>query len=260
MDYKLVLITGAANGIGKQLAICLSKPGVQLVLVDNDNSGPLIQTAGLCRALGADVKPVLADVRDQESLNKSLINVIDLDLQFDLVFAFAGVGVQNVDGMANSAREIIDTNFFGVVNIFNFFSLPKSPPSNVPTAKKLISVSSIGGLVATHNSGFYSASKAALMKYTDSLRLLNSDTGVEVHDIVLGFVQTRMIKGLKHAEKLAISDARAANLILTAISKGGKRVHSIPRIRNLPWSFLSYLPSRLRSYLLNRLFGAIYRT
>jgi short-subunit dehydrogenase len=260
MASKSVLITGAANGIGKQLAILMAHPDTQLVLVDNDDSGSLAQTAELCGKLGSDVRSVLADVRDKKSLTDGVIAAIDVGSQFDFVFAFAGIGVLNVEGKMNSGADIMGTNFFGVVNTFDIFSLQGSPHLIAPTTKRLISVSSIGGLVATHNSGFYSASKSALMKYTDSLRLLNYSTDVEVHDIILGFVDTRMIAGLRHAKILAISDTRAARLILKACTKSRKRVHSIPRIRNLPWSLLSHFSSNLRLRLLDRIFGFVYRT
>ena len=190
MIYKSVLITGAANGIGKQLALLLADPNTRLVLVDNDDSGSLIQTAELCRKLGADVKTLVVDVRNLKLLTDGVTKLIDLNSHFDFVFAFAGIGVLNLDGLLNSGEDIMNTNFFGVVNTFSIFSLPNSRKLNAPTARKLVSVSSIGGLVATHNSGFYSASKSALMKYTDSLRLLNHATHFEVHDIILGFVET----------------------------------------------------------------------
>jgi short-subunit dehydrogenase len=115
----------------------------------------------------------------------------------------------------------------------------------------LVAVTSISALVATHGSGAYSASKAALTMWTDSLRLSLRGTNVHVTNVVLGFVETPMTQGMAHAERLWIdADVAAARIIKAA--RDGVAIASVPRLRNSPWWLLREMPHALRSSALER--------
>lgn len=257
-EFNVVVITGAARGIGKHLAIQISSSCKYLLLIDKDNSPDLDQLISDCFNNGAETYFEKVDVRNRDDLQRVIERHTGQFQVVDLVIANAGVS-PSLRG-ASSFEEnltLMDTNFFGVVNTFHCFSIPSSPSSQ-PTARKLVAISSIASLVATHNSGFYSASKSALSKYLDSLRLLNLKTDTQIHEIVCGFVNTRVNVGLKHANRIMVTPEYAARKILSGISSKNKRVHSVPRNRNLAWFVLMILPTALREFLINRLYLFIY--
>jgi len=254
----VVLITGAARGIGKQMALQISKKCNYLYLLDKDGDVELSKLKILCSNNGAKTIYEVVDVRNRDHLQEVIALQLGDFREVDLVIANAGIS-PSFRGITNYQENLslMDTNFFGVVNTFDCFSLPSSPSSK-PNALKLVAISSIASLVTTHNSGFYSASKSALSRYLDGLRLLNLNSTVQVHEIICGFVDTRVNEGLVHTKALAISDVLAADLILRAISKRRKRVHSVPRWQNFPWIVLQFLPRRGKDRVLNILYRIIY--
>jgi short-subunit dehydrogenase len=257
-QFNVVVITGAARGIGKHLAIQISSSCEYLLLIDKDNVPDLDQLISVCSSNGAKTYFEIADVRNRDDLQKVITRHTHQFQVVDLVIANAGVS-PSLRG-ASSFEEnltLMNTNFFGVVNTFHCFSIPSSP-SNQPIARKLVAISSIASLVATHNSGFYSASKSALSKYLDSLRLLNLKTDTQIHEIVCGFVNTRVNTGLKHANWIMVTPEYAAREILSGISSRHKRVHSVPRNRNRAWFVLKLLPTALRESTINGLYLLIY--
>jgi NAD(P)-dependent dehydrogenase (short-subunit alcohol dehydrogenase family) len=169
--------------------------------------------------------------------------------RLDFVFANAGiVHAAGDDGLSTgTARELMDTNYFGAVNTL----APAARIMSHQSYGALVAITSISALVATHGSGAYSASKAALTMWTDSLRLSLRGTNVNVTNIILGFVETPMTQGMVHAERLWIDADVAAARIINAARKG-VAIASIPRLRNSPWWLLREMPHPLRSSLLAR--------
>jgi short-subunit dehydrogenase len=253
------VITGAANGIGRRIAIDISVSTKLLVLIDDDQGSSLEQVAECCRENGAKCITLKIDVTSGQELKNGLEFALTGATKIDIVFAFAGIAEVQYAHPNDVGRRIMDVNFFGVVNTIEIFIGTNSSTSTLPMPAKIVSASSIGGLVSTHNSGFYSGSKAALTKYVDSIRLSTLQSNTEIHDIVLGFVRTRMILGRKHAERFAITDSRASTLILKCINKRRKRIHSIPKIRNIPWWVCSIMPHTFRIRILESIFKFFYK-
>jgi sorbose reductase len=253
------VITGAANGIGKRIAIDISVSTKLLILIDDDQGVSLEQVAECCRENGAACIALQIDVTSYQELKNGLEFALAGVSKIDIVFAFAGICLLQDAHSIDVGRRIMDVNFFGVANIIDLFIGSNRVNSDLPVPAKIVSAGSIGALVPTHNSGFYSASKSALTKYLDSVRLSTLQSSTEIHDIVLGFVKTRMIHGLKHAEFLAITDSRASTLILKSINKRRKRVHSIPKTRNVPWWISSFIPHTLEIRILESAFRFLNR-
>ena len=243
------LITGAGRGIGATLARQLASPGVVLALCDRGPDHELQSVAESCRASGATVLTEKLDVCDEAAIAAFVNTVASQDGRLDFVFANAGIiHAEGDDGLSTTTvRELMDTNYFGAVNTL-------APASRIMSKQgygKLVAITSISSLVSTHGSGAYSASKAALAMWTDSLRLTLRDTNVDVTNIVLGFVETPMTQGLAHAERLWIDPEVAARQIINAARKG-VGIASVPSLRNSPWWILREMPQTLRSSLLAR--------
>jgi NAD(P)-dependent dehydrogenase (short-subunit alcohol dehydrogenase family) len=242
------LITGAGSGVGAALARQLASDGVTLALADNGPEDGLRGVGELCRKSGATVLTEKLDVRDELAI-AGFVEAAASSGGLDFVFANAGIiHAPGDDGLSTkTARELMETNYFGAINTL-------APAARIMSAQghgSLVAITSISALVATHGSGAYSASKAALMMWTDSLRLSLKKTDVHVTNIVLGFVETPMTQGMAHAERLWIGPEVAARRIIKA-ARAGEAIVSVPSLRNSPWWLLREMPHALRSSLLAR--------
>ncbi len=258
MRYKTVVVTGAANGIGKQLAIILSKQCDSLVLIDLESPQVLDNVVDICLNNGCEVYSTALDVTLEKELHSYLAQTLTNVGAVDLVIAAAGISPKVRDKQDSYDRNLLmETNYYGVANTFSFFL--ETVVDAEAREIKFVAITSIASRVATHNSGYYSASKAALAIYIDALRLKYGDTKFEFHEIVCGFVDTRVNAGLKHAKGVMIPDNRAAKLIVRAITRKFKKIHSIPKFQNIPWFALSISPVMLRNLFLSRLYKIIYK-
>lgn len=242
-------ITGAGSGVGAALARRLASRDVLLALADNGPAPQLHQVAELCRKSGATVLTRTLDVCDETRIAGFIADAASEEGCLDFVFANAGViHAPGDDGLStNTARELMETNYFGAVNTL----APAARIMSLQGYGALVAITSISALVATHGSASYSASKAALMMWTDSLRLSLREVNVSVTNIVLGFVQTPMTHGLAHAERLWIDPDVAASRIIKA-ARRGEAIASVPSVRNWPWWFLRESPHAVRTALLAR--------
>ena len=243
------LITGASSGVGAALARQLASDGMLLALADRGPAHDLDSVAELCRKSGATVLTGTLDVCDETRIADFIEDAAGKDGRLDFVFANAGViHAAGDDGLSTkSARELMETNYFGAVNTL----APAARIMSLQGYGGLVAITSISALVATHGSASYSASKAALMMWTDSLRLSLRETNVSVTNIVLGFVDTPMTHGMAHAERLWIDPDVASSRIIKA-ARRGVAIASVPSLRNSPWWFLRESPHAVRSALLAR--------
>jgi NAD(P)-dependent dehydrogenase (short-subunit alcohol dehydrogenase family) len=222
---------------------------VVLALADRGPEHELYEVAELCRRSGAEVLTGSLDVCDETAIADFVQAATRKSDRLDFVFANAGViHATGDDGFSTStARELMNTNYHGAVNTL----VPAARVMSQQGYGALVAVTSISALTATHGSAAYSASKAALMMWTDSLRLSLRDTNVHVTNVVLGFVDTPMTQGMAHAERLWIdADVAAAQIIKAA--RDGVAIASVPWLRNSPWWLLRGMPHALRSALLAR--------
>ncbi len=259
-EWRNALITGAANGIGKELALLLAKEVENLFLFDLDDSENFQSLLKTCENEGAKVQIFVGDVRSLEDIQRCLDEIGSLTLQLDLIIANAGISPEITLRQSGIERvRLMETNYFGVANLFDILIEKWSKVGRSFSQIDLVAMSSISSLVSTQNSGTYSASKAALSKYLSGLRLYHFESGLRVHEVVCGFVNTRVNVGLKHANGIMIEPATAAEKILRAVQSRTRRRHSIPFFRNSPWFILSVLPPNLRDKFLVFLYKKIYK-
>jgi short-subunit dehydrogenase len=259
-EWRSALITGAANGIGKELALLLATRVDSLVLLDIEDTEDFKFLARSCESAGAKVHMFVVDVRSSQDLQECINEIGVLVHELDLVIANAGISPEL--GLRQSGIErvrLIETNYYGVANVFEILIEKWSKVGRSYSHIDLVAISSISSLVSTQNSGTYSASKAALSKYLSGLRLYHFDSGLRVHEIVCGFVNTRVNIGLEHTRGIMIEPEIAAEKILRTIQSRSRRRHSVPFFQNSPWYILSALPPNLRDKILVLFYKKIYR-
>ncbi len=167
LENKVAVITGAASGIGRSLAVKLAKDGCKLALSDVNEAG-LAETASML-GLGADrVFTRKLDVSSEADFNSFADDVIFQFGHADILVNNAGVNHNGkvIDTPIDDFKWIFDINFWGVVYGSRAFlpHLMKRPGAS------LVNISSLFGLVGIREQSAYCATKFAVRGFTESLR------------------------------------------------------------------------------------------
>ena len=215
---RAILITGASSGIGRALALAYAAPGVRLSLIGR-NEARLAEIAAAAAAQGALVSTGQVDVRDRDAM-RAWIAAADAALPFDLAIANAGI----TSGLADAAltedpeavRALLATNLFGVLNTVE----PLIQPMCGRGLGQIAIIGSLAGLRGLPFSPAYSASKAAVHAYAESLRGRLERRGLIVSLVVAGFVKTPLNDSIAAVKPFEVSDVEAARIIKAGLARG----------------------------------------
>ena len=238
---RVILITGASSGIGAALGEYYAQPGTTLALLAR-KEGELRAISEKCHTKGAVVHEYVADVTDVEAVRRCAVDLLGRVERVDIVIANAGIrGEEDMDCQDTQLpEEIMRVNYFGVINTFSPFIRPMKAEGH----GQLAVISSIAAFRGTPNSGAYSASKAAVNVWTESLRLRLIPHGISLTTICLGFVNTAMTAGLPFWMPGILTPEKAAALIARKIEQKS-RVVTIPWQSRFIWTVFRLLPGSL---------------
>jgi NAD(P)-dependent dehydrogenase (short-subunit alcohol dehydrogenase family) len=225
MRPHTLLITGASSGIGRALALEYARGGARLALCAR-REAELEAVAVEVRALGGAALPIRLDVCDTAAVGEA-VRRADHDLGgLDMVIANAGRGDTKLGTLLtwNDVGPVIDVNVRGAMA-----TLVAAIPIFVAQQRgHLVGVSSLAGIRGLPTSAAYSASKAALSTFLESLRIDLARAGVRVTDVQPGFVATPMNEHAKHPMPLRWPVTRAARYI-------ARRLERAPAVVAFPW-------------------------
>jgi len=225
-DYhgKVVAITGAANGIGKELATRFGAAGARLALADIDAD----HLAALAKHLeedGVEVMTSVFDVRHFDAMEAFAASTVATYGAVDLFFNNAGVITVGTIWEAPLAdwSWLLDVNVMGVVHGIKAF-VPKMIAQGTPC--RIVDTASIAGLLTVENSPAYVASKFAALSLTEVLELQLQGIGSQVtaHVVCPAIVQTDLDNCLRHRDPstydahdpyYATEDFRAKTAVVT---------------------------------------------
>lgn len=191
LSDKVVVITGAASGIGKALALQLDNAGARLALSD-------IDTAGLQRLndeTGQRHYIQTLDVSDRKALFAYAKKVQKNLGNADVLFNNAGVAVsQSIEDTEFEDFEwLMGINFWGVINGTKAFL----PQLKQQEDASIINISSVLGLIAVPNLGAYNASKFAVRGFSETLRAELAGSNICVHTVHPGGIKTNIATSAK---------------------------------------------------------------
>jgi len=186
---KVCVITGAASGMGRELARQLSEQGAVLAISDIDKIG-LEETR---KMLGAGNR-ILVDVLDVSDKAAVLAYPAIVEAALGPAdYVFNNAGMTRVGDVLNtpleSMEQVIDVNFWGVVRMTKAFL-----PQLIQTKGAVTNISSLFGLIAYSGQAHYCASKFAVRGFTETLALELEGTGVGVCCVHPGGVQTNVAR------------------------------------------------------------------
>jgi NADP-dependent 3-hydroxy acid dehydrogenase YdfG len=195
MDWKdkVVFLTGASSGIGEALALALAERGAILGLVARRKTN-LSALARSCEAKGATAFVYAADVTDAAALADAADGMRKEFGHIDIMIANAGISgadeaTRNYDPAG--VKNVIDINLLGAVNAVHAVL-----PAMIERGQgQLIAVSSLAGIRGLPKSAAYSASKAGMTAFFESVRLDTIGKGIDVTIIQPGFILTPLTAG-----------------------------------------------------------------
>lgn len=167
LNGKVAVVTGAASGIGRALAVELARAGASVALCDIDADG-LEQTSRQCSQAGSDSCSWMVDVGDRAAVAAFASEVVDRFGVVNLVINNAGITAFGtvLESSYDDVERILDVDFWGVVHGTVEF-LPHLISSG---EGHIVNVSSVFGLFGVPTQSAYSAAKFAVRGYAESLR------------------------------------------------------------------------------------------
>jgi len=214
MEYKNALITGASSGLGRALASWFAARGVRVYAA--------ARRAELLEALREEskgnIEPVVMDVSRPDETLAAIEKLDDECGGLDLVVANAGMGGLTKGKRVHwpSIARMIEVNVTGAAA-----TLCAALPKMVDRKKgHLVGVSSMAAFRGMPHNAAYSASKAFLATFLESLRVDLRGTGVKVTCIYPGYVKTEMTAKVKGPMPFIMETIDAASLMGEAIERG----------------------------------------
>ncbi|PWK71206.1 NADP-dependent 3-hydroxy acid dehydrogenase YdfG [Streptomyces sp. CG 926] len=189
---RTVLITGTSSGIGLAAAIAAAGAGWRTVATLRDTGrADALRKAAVEAGVEIDIRQL--DVVDEASVAAAVEGVIADYGRLDAVVNNAGaghVGTLELESVAD-VREVMEVNFFGVLNVSK-----AALPHLRATGGRLITVTSVGGVIGQPFNEAYCAAKFAVEGYMESLAPVAGAVGVSVSVIEPGAVATEFVNNI----------------------------------------------------------------
>jgi short-subunit dehydrogenase len=236
LQGRVAVVTGAASGIGRAVALELAARGCALALVDVNESG-LAQVADRVRALGRKVSVHVADVADRARMERLPAEVLAEHGHVHVLVNNAGVAVSGalVDQSLDDFAWIVGINLWGVVYGCKLFL----PHLLAEEEAHIVNVSSLFGLVGVPTQISYNATKYAVRGISEALISELSGTNVGVTCVHPGGIRTNIVRAARTStakdaeeveftaaqfEKRAMLPEKAARKIVRAIERNQARL------------------------------------
>jgi short-subunit dehydrogenase len=232
---KTVFITGASSGIGRALALELAGRGYDLFLTAR-RLAPLeqIRTEVAASDPARRVEVRRLDVTDDADVAAAITEAAEKLGRVDIVVANAGVGNSGRVGKGNMPRGrlIVETNLIGAMaTIDAAVALFRRQGGG-----HIVGVGSVAGVRGLPGSGSYSASKAGLAAYLESVRAETYKEPIAVTTIAPGYIDTPINEDMKRRPFLV--DVEKGARIMADLIERGVGYATVPR---LPWTLITPL-------------------
>ncbi len=244
-----VLVTGAAQGIGRATATALAVRGFRLGLLDRAG-GPLEELVADLRGAGGSVASEVADVRDGERLERAVAALEDRVGPTDVLVACAGVGSLSsaLDLDLEGFRQMLEVNVLGVARSIEAVL----PGMFARGSGHIVGLSSMAGYRGMPWMPGYSASKSALTTYLEALRPPLKRRGVMITTVYPGFVRTGMTVGTPFRRPVPMMEPdEAARHVVRAVLRR-PRDYPFPLSTALGMGVLRWLPNFLFDRMMDR--------
>lgn len=188
LNDKVVWITGASSGLGQALAIVCAQAGAQVVLSARREQA--LEDVRKCLVQPERHLSVVMDISSEAQVNHALDRVLKEKGRIDWLINNAGLSQRALisETTMQTERAIMEIDYFSQI----YLTKQVLPILLEQKSGRVVFVSSVAGLLGTQYRASYSAAKAALHLWANSLRAEVADQGVDVSVIFPGFVKTNV--------------------------------------------------------------------
>jgi short-subunit dehydrogenase len=224
IDGKVVLITGASEGIGAACAREFAQAGAKISLTARSEDG-------LQRAGGKDALTTAGDLTQEETRRRVVDRTLERYGAIDILINNAGVGdyVPSWQSSMEDARRLMELNFFALLGMVHLVT----PHMRQRRSGTIVNVGSIAGKMTLPWMTLYSASKSAVGSLTEGLRGELRRDGVHAMLVCPGYVKTgfqqNVIGGapptdIQRSKRFAITPEQCARGIRRGVERGARTV------------------------------------
>lgn len=194
LSNKTAIITGAARGIGKQIALAFAREGANIVFTDLELNEAAEETRNEIAALGVKVQFYASNAADFESAHQVVEQVQQEFGTVDILVNNAGITRDTLLMRMTEQQwdQVIQVNLKSAFN----FTHAVTPVMMRQRSGSIISLSSVVGINGNAGQANYAASKAGIIALTKSVAKELGSRGVRANAIAPGFILTDMTKAL----------------------------------------------------------------
>lgn len=204
---KTVLVTGSSRGIGRAIASYLAAQGYDLVLHCRSRRDQAEEVAGEIENLGRSARILQFDVCDRVQCAQQLAEDIDANGAYYGVVCNAGIAADNAFPSLTGEEwdSVIHTNLDSFYNVLQPIIMPmvrRRKPG------RIVTLSSVSGLIGNRGQVNYSAAKAGIIGATKALALELAKRDITVNCVAPGLIETEMVEELPLEEIKRMIPAR----------------------------------------------------
>ena len=204
MEKKIIIVTGASRGIGREIAKTLAREGHTVIANYNKSEKEAQKLKKELKEENKKIDIYKANIANEEEVQEMIKHIIKKYKKIDVLINNAGIDkIQLVTEVTKKDwDEIINTNLYGT------FYISQQAAKNMIQNKqgKIINISSIWGQIGASMEVVYSISKAGVDGLTKALAKELGPSGIQVNSIAPGFIKTEMNSNFNEQEINEIKD------------------------------------------------------
>ena len=192
-ENKVALVTGAAYGIGRAIAVAFAKEGANLMITDY-NPTKLLGTEELLRQLGCEFQSMVFDIRDEAKIDEMVHLCVEKWGKIDILVNNAGVGQFNP--FPTTSPDEWDTIMGINGRAMYLVSRAVVPVMMEHDSGSIVNITSIMGEFAGIAQSIYNASKGAAKMLTQGIAKDLGSTGIRCNAVAPGMIQTGLTENM----------------------------------------------------------------
>lgn len=199
LQGKIALVTGASKGIGRAIAVALSREGAHVIVNYNGSAEQASLTCKVIAEAGGTCERMCFNVAEEETTTEAMKSIIEKHGRLDILVNNAGI---TRDGLVMRMSDedfeaVLDVNLKGAFHTIRVASKQMLKQRS----GRIINISSVSGIVGNPGQANYSASKAGLIGLTKATARELASRGITVNAVAPGFIETDMTDKLSEAVK-----------------------------------------------------------